>query len=765
MRPPFSLPILLSGLALVLTGTRLRAAEPPQQVAPATKQADDKARKAEEKAKKPKKEDVPSAVVMVSATRTERAEKDTTTTVTVTTDKEIERQLVTNIIDLTRNEPGVEVGNQPDRQGASSFSIRGIGGNRVLILVDGVNLPDGAEASRGLSRDFVDLDTLKRVEILRGSGSALYGSDALAGVVTYTTLDPADILSASGSFAGRLKVGYTSVNNQKSTTAIVAGRRGSWDGILTTTYRVGNETTPAAGQPNPMAVNSTSVLGKLGWKPNGHNQVRLGFQGFERKDEINLLNLVGPAFMTPGTFVIKDQGSDRNRRNQFSVEHIFEDDSAYLQRVEWRAFYQTANSLEHTDEFREKRTVTPMLETVRFTDYTFDQKIWGLRSQVERRFTVGDWFHRLLFGLDLNRTETSEPYDRSQYTFNTGVMTHIVAGQSYPTKLIPDSTTSTQGLFLQGEILSPSGTWSFVPGLRVDKYTLTPHPDAVYELGNVLGAEAASISNTAVTPKLGIIGKLDATWTAYAQYAQGFRNPPYDYTNMTLTSFASGYRIIPNPDLKPERSRSYEGGLRGEGDSWNLGLAVFQNRYSNFMTDVNLGPDPASGIDYTFQYQNIQDVLIQGAEVRAGCVFFQGWRSNLSLAYAKGEDQRTKAPINSVAPLRASLGIGYHQRERWGADATLTVVSAKRAGDVALDPSNDYINPFLSPGYAKLDLISFATFQWKGDWRIQGGVFNLLNKTYWRWEDVRGSSAGDAYIPRYSQPGRIFGVSLTYNWK
>jgi hemoglobin/transferrin/lactoferrin receptor protein len=759
MRKHFPLPVLLSGLALLLAGTGLRADGVDAQ------QTDQPAKKAPEKTKKPKKEDVPSAVVVVSATRTERAEKDTTTTVTVTTEKEIERHLVTNIIDLTRFEPGVEVGNQPDRQGASSFSIRGIGGNRVLILVDGVNLPDGAEASRGLSRDFVDMDSLKRVEILRGSGSALYGSDALAGVVTYTTLDAADVLSAEGHFAGRLKTGYASVNNQKSATATLAGRQGAWDGIVVATRREGNETTSALGTPNPMRIDSTSVLGKLGWQPNAKNQVRLGFQGFERKDEINLQNLVGPAFMTPGTYVIKDRGQDRNRRNQFSLEHVFEDDAAFLQRVEWRAFYQTANSLEHTDEFREKRTVTPYLETVRYTDYTFDQTIWGLRSQAERRFSMGGWAHRLLFGLDLNRTQTSEPYNRTQFTFNTGVTTSTVAGQPYPTKLIPDSTTTTTGAFVQGEILSPSGTWSFVPGLRFDRYALTPHPDAVFQAGNVLNTPVASISNSALSPKLGVIGKLDDTWTAYAQYSSGFRNPPYDYTNMTLTSFSSGYKIIPNPDLKPERSKSYEAGLRGEGSSWNLGLAVFQNRYNNFITDVNLGPDPVSGLDITFQYQNIQDVRIEGAEFKAGCVFFQGWRSNLSIAYAKGEDGRTHAPINTVAPLRTALGLGYHQGERWGLDATLTSVSAKRASDVALDPSNGYTNPYLTSGYAKLDVLSFATFQWKGEWRLQGGLFNALNKTYWRWEDVRGFSAGDSYIPRYSQPGRHYGVSLTYAWK
>ncbi|NTW84993.1 MAG: TonB-dependent receptor plug domain-containing protein, partial [Holophagaceae bacterium] len=279
MRRHSTLPALLSGLALVMASAGLHAEDP------APKKAEPAPKKAAEKAKKPKKEDIPSAVVVVSATRTERAEKETTTTVTVSTEKELERQLVGNIIDLTRFEAGVEVGNDPSRKGASTYSIRGIGGNRVLIQVDGVTLPDGAEAGRGMSRDYVDVDALKRVEILRGGGSALYGSDALAGVVTYTTKDAADVLSPEGRFGGGLKVGYASVDNQKSTTATVAGRVGNLDGIVVATRRQGNEYTPILGTPNPLNLETKSLLAKLGWKPNEANQLRLGFQSYRRNSE------------------------------------------------------------------------------------------------------------------------------------------------------------------------------------------------------------------------------------------------------------------------------------------------------------------------------------------------------------------------------------------------------------------------------------------------------------------------------------------------
>ena len=764
MRRPSTLPALLSGLALVMAASGLCAADPtPQQAEPTPK-------KVAEKAKKPKKEDIPSAVVVVSATRTERAEKETTTTVTVTSEKELERQLVGNILDLTRFEAGVEVGNDPTRKGASTYSIRGIGGNRVLIQIDGVTLPDGAEAGRGMSRDYVDVDALKRVEILRGGGSALYGSDALAGVVTYTTKDASDVLSPEGRFGGGLKVGYASVDNQKSTTATVAGRSGNLDGIVVATRRQGNEYTPIMGTPNPLSLETKSLLAKLGWKPNEANQLRLGFQSYRRDSETNLLSLRALALGFTNVYIIDDRGKDDNRRDQFNLEHVFEDDSAFLQRVEWRAFFQKAKSMEHTDEFRERRSTSPYLR-VRYTDYTFDQTQWGLRSQAERRFSLGGWAHRLLFGIDLNHTETKEPYDRTELTLSgtpttTGPKT--VAGQLYPIKLIPDSTTTTTGAFVQAEVLSPDGMWSVVPGLRFDRYSLTPHTDADYLRGNVtLNATPAEITNSVVTPKLGVVGKWNDMWSSYAQFAQGFRNPPYDYTNFTMYSPSSGYVILPNPNLKPERSTSLELGMRGEGSSWSASFAAYHNRYRNFITDVIL-PDLSPDGLQQFQYQNVQDAKVQGAELRAGCVFLDGWRSNLSVAYAKGENLNTGKPINSIAPVKAVAGLGYHQGDAWGVDATLTTVFAKGGSAVDQDLLDSSYSPrphFLSPGFSKLDVLAFKSLNWNGSWRLQAGVFNALNRTYWRWEEVRNLYQGDSYLPRFSQPGRNFSVSLTYSWK
>jgi hypothetical protein len=97
------------------------------------------------------------------ATRTETNLRDVPGVVTVLGAEELERRGVQSIRDVTRYEPGVTVGNQPARTGRSSYVIRGIGKNRVLVTVDGVRVPDfPSNAQPGtFTRDYLDLESIK----------------------------------------------------------------------------------------------------------------------------------------------------------------------------------------------------------------------------------------------------------------------------------------------------------------------------------------------------------------------------------------------------------------------------------------------------------------------------------------------------------------------------------------------------------------------------------------------------------------------------
>ena len=199
---------------------------------------------------------------------------DAPNTVTVIESENIERNLMKDITDLIRYEPSVSVSNNPGRFGPNGFTIRGIGGNRVLMQVDGIRLPDAFSfgSFSSASRNVIDIDAMKAVEILRGPGSSLYGSDALGGVVTYITKDPADYMKLTDRpvFAS-LKEGYASVDDSWLTTATLAGGRGDMQGMLLYTYRSGSETDNKGSvggtganrtEPNPQSYDDGNLLGK-----------------------------------------------------------------------------------------------------------------------------------------------------------------------------------------------------------------------------------------------------------------------------------------------------------------------------------------------------------------------------------------------------------------------------------------------------------------------------------------------------------------------
>ena len=173
--------------------------------------------------------------IVVTATRTERALDDVPIRSSRAIDRErMDRELVRNLKDLFRYEPGITVTNGTGRFGLGDIRIRGLGGNRVRIETDGIAVPDAFSIGSfsNANRNFVDLDTLKRVEVVRGPGSALYGSDALGGVVSFITKDPSDYLEDGKDAYFGLKLGYDGDGDGLFGGATAAFGGDRWSGLV-----------------------------------------------------------------------------------------------------------------------------------------------------------------------------------------------------------------------------------------------------------------------------------------------------------------------------------------------------------------------------------------------------------------------------------------------------------------------------------------------------------------------------------------------------
>ncbi|MEH6662313.1 MAG: TonB-dependent receptor plug domain-containing protein, partial [Parasphingorhabdus sp.] len=182
--------------------------------------------------------------ITVTATRSPVEVEDAPATVTVIDQEQMADEMATDVRDIVRFEPGVTVRRAPARFGAAlgttgragneDFNIRGIGGNRVLIQVDGIRSPQGytfgaQEVGRG---NATDVGLIKSVEILRGPASALYGSDGLSGAVSFITSDPVDFISEGNSFGGFARAQYSSEDQEFSETIALAGQTGDFSAML-----------------------------------------------------------------------------------------------------------------------------------------------------------------------------------------------------------------------------------------------------------------------------------------------------------------------------------------------------------------------------------------------------------------------------------------------------------------------------------------------------------------------------------------------------
>ncbi len=193
-------------------------------------------------------EELPSLeAVEVTAHRTDKSLAQTAPNAVVISRHKLDATLAEDMADAVKYEPGVEVASDPARRGNAGYTIRGIDGNRILMLVDGIRLPDayaGGGNTNGFvsGRDYIDLDSLRAIDIVKGPFSSLYGSDAIGGVVGYRTLEVDDIVMPDERFGGGIKVFGASADESAGLTARLGVKGDTADAMLLVTRRQGHET-------------------------------------------------------------------------------------------------------------------------------------------------------------------------------------------------------------------------------------------------------------------------------------------------------------------------------------------------------------------------------------------------------------------------------------------------------------------------------------------------------------------------------------------
>ncbi|MGH6614394.1 TonB-dependent hemoglobin/transferrin/lactoferrin family receptor [Sphingomonas sp.] len=690
--------------------------------------------------------------ITVTATRLPRDVQDVPATVTVIDERRIADTLTQDIKDLVRFEPGVSVrrapsrfsaaGSSTGRAGNEGFNIRGLEGNRVLIQVDGIRVPDGFSfgaqaAGRG---DYVDVGLIKSVEILRGSASALYGSDGLAGAVSFVTSDPIDILGPDKRVGGLARAAYSSADDQFSETLIGAVRSGEVSVMAGYTRRDAHEldnrgVKGTATAPNPQDTNSNAALGKIVWAPDDANRIRLTGEHLDDRVVTNVLS-------SRSATVLATNARDTTRRDRVSLDWRYTG-SGFIQSAQISAYWQKGRNRQYSFEDR-----NPAVDRSRIN--IFENRVIGGAAEVQGRFSTGPLAHRLIVGADLSQTRQTGLRDGTVPT----------APDVFPTRAFPNTDYLQAGAFIADEISIADGVLTLFPALRFDYYDLDPETDPL--LPNFASAPQ---DGSRLSPKLGAVAKIGGGFSLFGNYARGFNAPEPSQVNQffeNLTSPFFAYRTIPNPNLRPETSGTFEAGLRLKSDAVSLSVTGFTGRYRNFISQEQVSGAGTVANPIVFQFVNLDRVSIKGIEAQFEGRTRSGITGSLAIAYAQGDKTRgtVTSSLDSIDPLKLVMGLGWRDPgDRFGGQLIATHSMRKELAATAGSCTGECLRP---DAFTILDATAFVRL---GEmWTLRAGVFNLLDKKYALWSDVRplvATTANNLVLDAFTQPGRNASVSIS----
>ena len=758
-----ALPLILAALGLILSGPATAEAQQNDAGPAAAGQAE-----AEPQTGSAPPADDPLTFldsVTVSATLRPAPVRETPGMVSVIDSQTIEERMVRDFADLVKYEPGVYIENNVTRLGLNGFNIRGIGGNRVMTQVDGVQTSEQFDFGPfNVHQVGLDVDALKTVEIVRSANSALYGSDALGGVVSLFTKDPADYLDGRGVHLGAKSTWDGRSDAVSGNLALAAGTEMLQGSVFASVHR-GNEirnkgTVETADDtrtvPNPQDIEGTQLLAKLVFTPSPGNMLRTTAEVYDTRVETEWFSDRGLLDFGRFQYVTADSDAlDTQDRSRVSVDHTLVDRG--LDQISWRIHGQFNDTSQVIDRERMTFGFGPPFPSLRHGTLDFEQVGYGTSLQGQQwlgdpergvLITAGASYRNDYFDILRDRSETHgitrEP-----------VPTSLI----FPTKYFPESTVTEAGAYLQAELRF--GRLSFVPGVRYDHFALDANQSDPVFIAS-LNPEAADFSDGAVSPKLGVAASLTDTLTVHAQYSGGFRAPPYSAINTGFTNPRGGYTTLPNPELRAETSRNVEVGVRAGFDRTSLGLTVFSNRYDDFIASTSLGLNPVTRL-LEFQSQNLEESKIEGVELRGEAYLTDNVMLRWSYARINGAEifEDTVVPplaeetqLGEIAPNEGVLGLRYVRPSgRWGSELSVRMVEAYQHGSE---------EQFAPEAYQVVDLVGFVSLAESLTFRL--GLLNLTDSRYFEWWNVRGRAANDPVIDRYTSPGLSVVASLGYDW-
>ena len=519
--------------------------------------------------------------------------------VTVLTSKDWEKTGVLTVREALERIPGLNV--TEGGMAGNKVSLRGMGNGSTLILVDGRRLAgeDSPQTMNVYELNRLNLDRVRRIEVVRGTASALYGSDAMGGVIQIFTRKP--------------------------------GREGGYAGTRTGT----REKTVYGGF-------STGRLGKLDL------QVDAKLQDLRKETNGGYSNFYGPRRFLDitGTYQF-DQSRSLEFGASYLREQLRQDTSAG--RLPMHG-YSTAASREWNDNNRqdyhlrysgsdarndygvllytnrlgkESHTATPFLGR----DFDHSQyRTWG--GDVKDTYTANGR-HTLTYGAEY-RQERAGGTRMGRGTGNYRQEWDSGLGKPWSSAQV-----ETGGVYLQDEWSLGSSLY-FVPGLRYDHY-------------QSFGGRWS--------PRAGLAWKMTPGLWVKTNYGRGYRAPTiFELYARMERAMGMVYEVDGNPDLRPEKSRDFDLALEMQRGRADGSIRYFHNRIDDSIRTRLLG---FYGGRLHYRYDNIRQARTQGVEAEGKYAFDRRWSLGAGYTYLDARNRQDRSRLTGDARSSGNVELSW----------------------------------------------------------------------------------------------------------
>ena len=636
--------------------------------------------------------------------------------------------------DALRRETGISI--VRDAIWATSLSVRGLSEQRLIVMVDGDRIQTATDHSAALS--VVDMNSLEKIEVIKGASSVLYGTGAMGGVVNFVSYRPS--YTRVFQTKGRIGTEFNTVNNCWANNANIQFTTNKWYLMLNGSFRTAQNTqTPGGVLPNSQFHDASwSLKGGILYSEN--QEVLVNYQHVGGWD----IGLPGGRSF-PATASARYSGIERN---QLSGEYIVSKINPNLKEIRFKAY--TQNIIRNVE-------LKPADPTVKMFPGS-NNKTTGAKLTSDWRFTD---YHNLKLGV--------EGWQRDAYTSRLTLKTTsdstLIGTGDQPT---PKALMFDLGVFAHYSWKIDPGKWTLNAGLRLD-YIQTANDSAFsplyqYKVKNDVRTNVTNLARrvlfaASIHEDMAYAADVDLVYnpTAHQQIALSLANSYRAASIEERFKFIelAGPKHVGNPNLKPEKGTFTNLNYTLSDNKFRFKADIFANYLNDLITEQSgtytyINATGSTVSEQAFVNVNISKALFLGAEFEGNWQINNEFSLFANASYTHARDIDANSSLPQIPPMSGFASFNYQSKKQIGASFSALWAATQNEIATGETATAGHIIYNLDVHSGNIDLNNSQL-------QLFAGVDNIFNTAYL---DHLSTTRGILKL----EPGRNIYLKVKWGW-